>query len=101
MSNSRLEIIVEAQWNIHSCDSNFSCIEVLGYVASCEDEEEGTEVRKLVWQNEVMDSLNGVASTNLSLRPFTRYRCILEALNSYGRRSTSPINSLFTPQLRK
>lgn len=102
MSNSRQEIIVQAQWNVQKCSNNYSCVEVLGYVAECEEEDEpGTTISKLVWQYDVENNSDGVASANLSARPFTQYRCMVTSLNRYGQQSFGFMDSLKTPAIGK
>ena len=97
-SNSRQEIIVQAQWNLYNCINNYSCIEVLGYIAVCQDGT-GNEIRKLVWQYEFENDSDEVASTNLSTRPYTQYRCMMASLNRYGIGSFGSIDSVDTPPL--
>ena len=42
------------------------------------------EIRKIVWQFEFEGSNGVIVNTNLSVRPFTQYFCMISSLNSYG-----------------
>ncbi len=99
--NSRQEIIVQVQWNLDKCNNNYSCIEVLGYVVVCQDDDGNDDVRKIVWHYEVANDSDGIGSTNLSMRPYTLYRCMMASLNRYGLGFFGAIDSLRTPELGK
>lgn len=76
-------IILQARWAVQDCDTEFSCLEVLGYIIMCRDNE-NAEIRRIVWQFEVAELRGSLASVNLSVRPFTRYQCFMASVNGNG-----------------
>lgn len=67
---------------MYQCRSNFSCIELLGYVISCREDSTQEEVLLTVWLSDIEDL--EAADSRLPVKPFTRYTCWMASVNTYG-----------------
>lgn len=71
----------------------------MGYIIMCTDNEDN-EIRRIVWQYEVVTLRGSLASVNLSVRPFNTYRCRMASMNGNGIGFRGSLVSLMTDENR-
>ena len=97
---------VEATWEMFMCESNFSCVELLGYVIVCrEDRRQSTpvndptaEVRKTLWLSDYQTEDAVYEAARVPVKSFTRYDCSMSSMNTYGVGQPGSRVSVVTPE---
>ncbi len=84
VERNRDTLFIGAQWEMFLCESNFTCVELLGYVIICRDEDTMKEVRKTVWLSDYQDDEEVFANARIEVNYFTRYDCAIASQNTYG-----------------
>ncbi len=98
MRQNRDSLFIGAQWEMFVCESNFTCVELLGYVITCRAEISREEVRNTVWLSDFQDEDEVFENARVQVKPFTRYDCSVASLNTYGVGQPGSIISLKTPE---
>ena len=88
------------------CESNFSCVQLLGYVITCrEDRGRSTrlddptaEVRKTLWLSDFQTEDDVYEAARVPVKPYTRYDCSIASMNTYGVGQPGSRVSVVTPQ---
>ena len=98
-NSDRNSFFVQATWEMYSCQSNFSCIELLGYVISCRAENSVEDMTLTIWLSDIEDS--DTSDFLLPVKPFTRYTCSMASMNTYGVGLPGSRISVDTPETSK
>ncbi len=98
VERNRDTLFIGAQWEMFVCESNFSCVELLGYVIICRDEDTMKEVRKTIWLSDYQNDEEVFDSARIELNYFTRYDCAMASQNTYGVGQPGSKVSVFTPE---
>ncbi len=98
MDQNRDSLFIGAQWEMFVCESNFSCVELLGYVITCRAEISMEEVTNTVWLSDFQNEIEVFQNARVQVKYFTRYDCTMASLNTYGVGQPGSKVSLRTPE---
>lgn len=80
------------------CESNFSCVELLGYVIICRDQDTSKELRKAIWLSDYQDDEEVFDNARIEVSYFKRYDCAVASQNTYGVGQPGSRISVSTPE---